>query len=231
MIVIESLTKTFGSTKVLKDINLQFKEGEIVGIIGENGAGKTTFFKCISGLENHEGRVIYDKGILKNTTGFLEATPFFFPKMTGFEYLQLLCNARDIKLDNLRDYNFFDLPLDRYAVNYSTGMKKKLALTGILLQKNNVFILDEPFNGVDIHSNIIIEEMIRKLRESGKIVILSSHIFSTLRDTCDYLLHLKEGVIAKTVQKADFDVVEEEMKGTIFSNEINDKLSTLLETV
>lgn len=227
MISVKSLSKTYGDTNVLKEINLTFKEGEIVGVIGENGAGKTTFFKCISGLESFDGTVEYDKGILKNKIGFLEATPYFFPKMTGLEYLQMLCNARDVKIDNLKEYNLFDLPLERYAVTYSTGMKKKLALTGVLLQKNDVYILDEPFNGVDIHSNMIIEEIIKNLKERGKIVILSSHIFSTLRDTCDYLLHLKEGVIAKNVERKDFDSVEEEMKGEMFTEKINQMLYSL----
>jgi ABC-2 type transport system ATP-binding protein len=221
MITVKSLSKSYGSNHILKGIDLKFNEGEIVGVIGDNGAGKTTLFKCISELESFEGTVEYDKGILKNKIGFLEANPYFFPKMTGLEYLQLLCNARDVKIENLKQYNLFDLPLEKYADNYSTGMKKKLALTGILLQKNEVFILDEPFNGVDIHSNMIIEEIILKLKETGKIVILSSHIFSTLRDTCDYLLHLKGGVIAKNVERDDFSSVEEEMKGEAFGDKVS----------
>ncbi|HLP57165.1 MAG TPA: ATP-binding cassette domain-containing protein [Fluviicola sp.] len=227
MITVKSLSKSYGNNRVLKGIDLTFKEGEIAGVIGDNGAGKTTLFKCISALESFDGSVEYDKGILKNNIGFLEANPYFFPKMTGLEYLQLMCNARDVKLDNLKQYNLFDLPLEKYAVNYSTGMKKKLALTGILLQKNQVFILDEPFNGVDIHSNMIIEEIILKLKEAGKVVILSSHIFSTLRDTCDYLLHLKGGMIAKNVERADFEKVEEEMKGDAIGDKIGQLIMSL----
>lgn len=213
MISIQSLSKSYGSHQVLTDINLIFKKGEINGIAGENGAGKTTLFKCIAGLESFDGTVEYSGGILKNATGYLPTDLFFFSKMTGFEYLKLLSNARGLQGDNLKSTNIFDLPLNEYAENYSTGMKKKLALTGLLIQKNEVFILDEPFNGVDIHSNIIIREIILKLRELGKIVIMSSHIFSTLNDTCDHLHHLKNGIIRSSVNKGDFEQIENEMKG------------------
>jgi ABC-2 type transport system ATP-binding protein len=216
MITVNSLSKSYGSQKVLNDISLTFKEGEVVGVIGENGAGKTTLFKCIAELESCTGTVEYSEGVLKNTIGFLPTSLYFFPRMTGYEYLQLMCNARDIKIDNLKEYNLFDLPLKKYAENYSTGMKKKLAITGLLLQKNDVFILDEPFNGVDIHSNLIIEEILKQLKQRNKIVILSSHIFSTLNSTCDYLYHLKEGSVSKSVKREDFGKVEEEMKGEGF---------------
>jgi ABC-2 type transport system ATP-binding protein len=91
-------------------------------------------------------------------------------------------------------------------------MKKKLALTAILLQKNDLFILDEPFNGVDIQSNIIITQIIDKLKELGKTVIISSHIFSTLADTCDEIYLMKNGEIIRKVNQKDFNNLETEMK-------------------
>ena len=91
-------------------------------------------------------------------------------------------------------------------------MKKKLALTAILLQKNKVFILDEPFNGVDIQSNIIIIELINELKNLNKIVIISSHIFSTLSETCDEIFLLKKGQIIKKVNRKDFEGLQKEMK-------------------
>lgn len=212
MIQIENVTKSYGSTKVLKGIDMEFRKGEIAGVIGENGAGKTTLFKCISALEKFGGTIRFAEGISKNNIGYLPTDPYFLPLITGREYLQLVCNARNIQETDFDANNIFNLPLDRYAESYSTGMKKKLALIGLLLQKNEIFILDEPFNGVDIHSNIIIEEVIKKLKAHGKVVILSSHIFSTLHNTCDYLYHLKDGQIAKSVDRKDFEKVEQEMK-------------------
>ena len=158
--------------------------------------------------------------ILKNKLGFLQTDNFFFPKITGEEYLQLLCNARKVKAPNFEEKNIFELPLNQYAISYSTGMKKKLALTGILLQNNEVFILDEPFNGVDIQSNILITEIIQKLKSLNKIVIISSHIFSTLNDTCDEIILLKNGTIDQHVQKENFEILEAEMKEFMIGDKI-----------
>ncbi|WP_298318219.1 ATP-binding cassette domain-containing protein [uncultured Aquimarina sp.] len=214
MISITSLHKYYGNKHVLNKINLVFNPGEVHGIVGENGAGKTTLFRSISGMESFTGTVTYTEGKLKDTLGFLPTNPYFLSKITGKEYLQLLCNARSIKISDFEEKNVFDLPLHQYAETYSTGMKKKLALTGVLLQKNNVFILDEPFNGVDIYSNTIISQVLTKLKELNKIVILSSHIFSTLYETCDYLHYLKNGSIVKSVDKSQFGIIEKEMQAS-----------------
>ena len=99
-------------------------------------------------------------------------------------------------------------------------MKKKLAITAILLQDNKCFILDEPFNGVDIHSNIILTEIILKLKELNKIVLISSHIFSTLSETCDEIHLLRKGKQIKSVQKEEFKNFENEMKTFTIGNRI-----------
>ncbi|MEZ4918562.1 MAG: ATP-binding cassette domain-containing protein [Saprospiraceae bacterium] len=212
MIELKNLSKSYGNHDVLRDINLQFERGRVYGIVGENGAGKTTLFKCIAGLESCMGTIKSAFNPLKNYLGFLQTDPYFFPKITGWEYLRLFCVARDKTEVNIQEKNIFDLPLDQYAATYSTGMKKKLALTAILLQDNSVFILDEPFNGVDIHSNMLITEIIRELRALDKIVLLSSHIFSTLSDTCDEIHLLKNGAFVKKASKAEFDQLDREMK-------------------
>ena len=146
--------------------------------------------------------------------------PFFFSKITGKEYIRLLCNARGKTNLELESKNIFDLPLNQYASTYSTGMKKKLAITAILLQENEYFILDEPFNGVDIQSNIILTEIILKLKELNKIVLISSHIFSTLSDTCDEIHLLRKGEQIKSVQKSEFKNLEQEMKEITIGNRI-----------
>jgi len=220
MIEIKNLSKSFGKNEVLKNINLTLEKGKVYGIVGENGSGKTTLFRCITGLEMFEGEILSPYKILKNHLGFLPTTPYYFPRITGREYLQLLCNARNIKIDNFDEKNIFDLPLDQYALIYSTGMKKKLALIGILLQQNEVFILDEPFNGVDIQSNIIITEIIQKLKNLGKTIVISSHIFSTLSDTCDEIHLLKNGEFVRKVFKDEFETLEKEMKAFSIGNAI-----------
>jgi ABC-2 type transport system ATP-binding protein len=94
MISIQNLSKSFGTKQVLKNINVQFDKGQVYGIVGENGAGKTTLFRCIAGLEYYEGQIISELKPLKNYLGLLLTEPFFFTKITGKEYIRLLCNAR-----------------------------------------------------------------------------------------------------------------------------------------
>jgi ABC-2 type transport system ATP-binding protein len=224
MITVRELNKSFGSHHVLRNINIDFEEGNVYGIVGENGAGKTTLFRCIAGLEEFEGKIISTYSPLKDYLGLLLTDPFFFSKITGREYLQLLCNARNKKLNEAESQNVFDLPLDQYASTYSTGMKKKLAFTATLLQENKYFILDEPFNGVDIHSNMIITEIIHRLKTAGKTVLISSHIFSTLSENCDMIHLLKEGELVRSVQKNEYASLENEMKQTLIGSKI-DKLN------
>lgn len=218
MIKIKELSKLFGNKEVLKNLSMEFSTGNIYGIVGENGAGKTTLFRCIAGLESYSGEIISDVMPLKNHLGLLLTEPFFFTMMTGREYIRLLCNARGKTNVDIDSKNIFDLPLDQYASTYSTGMKKKLAITAILLQENEYFILDEPFNGVDIQSNIILTEIILKLKELNKIVIISSHIFSTLSDTCDEIHLLRKGEQIKSVNKTGFKDLEQEMKEITIGN-------------
>lgn len=221
MIKIKELSKHYGNNDVLKEINMEFFRGKVYGIVGENGAGKTTLFRCIAGLENYNGEIVSQVTPLKNHLGLLLTDPFFFSKITGEEYIRLLCNARNKKNINIDQKNIFDLPLNKYASSYSTGMKKKLAITAILLQENECFILDEPFNGVDIQSNIVLTEIILKLKALNKTVLVSSHIFSTLSDTCDEIHLLRKGELIKSVQKGDFKNLEQEMKEITIGNRID----------
>jgi ABC-2 type transport system ATP-binding protein len=220
MIKINGLSKSYSNNEVLKNISMEFSKGKAYGIVGENGAGKTTLFRCIAGLESYNGEIISDITPLKNHLGLLLTDPFFFSKITGKEYIRLLCNARGKTSLEFDSKNIFDLPLNQYASTYSTGMKKKLAITAILLQENEYFILDEPFNGVDIQSNIILTEIILKLKELNKIVVISSHIFSTLSDTCDEIHLLRKGEQIKSFQKTEFKNLEQEMKEITIGNRI-----------
>lgn len=221
MIEIKNLSKLYGTKLALDYINLTFHPGTISGIVGENGAGKTTLFRCISQLEKYQGSIISPFDVLKNHIGLLTTHPYYLSHITGKEYLQLICNARKIRMEDIEDKNIFDLPLKEFASNYSTGMKKKLALTAILLQKNDIYILDEPYNGVDIQSNIIISEIIDKLKSLGKTILISSHIFSVLADKCDQIHVLHAGKYKKTVERDAYESLESEMKENILAKNIS----------
>ena len=220
MIKVEHLSKSYGTTRALNDINMAFESGCIYGVAGENGAGKTTLFRCMVGLERYEGKVISGFDKLKDYTGWLPTEPFFFSHITGREYIRLVCNARGKDTGDINARNIFDLPLDRYASTYSTGMKKKLALTAVLLLENSVFILDEPFNGVDMKSNILIGEILLKLKNKGKTIVISSHIFSILNELCDHIFVLKEGELHKSVPRNNFDMLEKMLKAETLEDRI-----------
>ena len=222
MISLESLSKSFGKKTVLKDINLTFESGKTYGIVGSNGAGKTTLFNCIAGLETFKGSIKSKHEHPKNTLGFLPTHPYYFSKITGQEYINFVCQSRDISIENMASKNIFDLPLNHYATTYSTGMQKKLALTAILLQQNNWFILDEPFNGVDIQSNILITEILLHLKSLQKTIIMSSHIFQTLKDTCDEIFFLDKGQIEAHILKGQFEQFEAEMKTKFIGKKITE---------
>lgn len=223
MLEIKSLHKSYGDKEVLQNINLSFQPGIISGVVGKNGAGKTTLFRCIAGLEKYVGSINYSKGKLADLTGFLSTNPYYLAKLTGKEYLQLLCNGRNIPLPDLSTANIFDLPLEQYASTYSTGMKKKLALTGVLLQKNEIFILDEPFSGVDIESNLLLQKVLKKLRSLNKIVIISSHVFPVLEEICDNLNYLENGQIkSMAAGKEDFAKIAKQMSGVGVAKRIED---------
>lgn len=220
MIKIENLSKSFGAKQVLFNINISIEEGKVYGFVGENGAGKSTLFKCMAGLEKYKGQILSDYSLLKNHIGFLPTQPYFLTRITGKEYLQLFCNARKLKNIDFDEYNIFNLPLQEYAMSYSTGMKKKLAFTALLLQKNDIYILDEPFNGIDFEGSIMIMKVVRKMRDRNKTVIISSHIFSTLSETCDEIFIINQGVITEKILKKDFYIFEQRIKKIVQSNDI-----------
>lgn len=221
MIALRSLSKSYGRNHVLKGIDLTIEKGEIHGIVGKNGSGKTTLFNCLVGIQTFEGNIETSfEGPLKNTIGYLPTNPPIISKITGEEYLRLLCSARKVGFNNDID-NIFELPLNRYIETYSTGMTKKLAFHGILLQKNEIFVLDEPFNGLDFQSCLLVIALLKKMKQAGKTVVLSSHIFSVLGDTCDYIHHLKDGLIANTVDESGFKQAEKSLYDELIGDKVD----------
>ena len=220
MIIIENLVVSYDKRQnIINSLNLVLSDNTINGIVGLNGAGKTTLLNSIYGLKSIDRGTIKsnDKKVNKKEISFLETENYFYSNITGREYLSLFKN---LLFDPDKWNQLFLLPLDTIVDDYSTGMKKKLAFMAILLQKNDFFILDEPFNGLDIQSNILIKEIILTLKQRNKTVIMSSHIFATLHDTCDEIHVLKEGSVYKSVMKSDFLELERELKDFTIGNRI-----------
>ena len=99
MIEIQSLSKSYNSKEVLKNINLSLHSGRVYGIVGANGAGKTTLFRCLAGLESYSGVVQCEIQPLKDKMGLLTTDPYMLSKVTGKEYLRLLSQARNVKIE------------------------------------------------------------------------------------------------------------------------------------
>lgn len=222
MINIEALSKSFGNQLVLENINLNIEQGKVYGFVGANGAGKTTMFRCIAGLEDFKGTIKFEGEFTKSNIGFLPTDPPFISKITGWEYLKLVTKARRIERNDFYDQNLFDLPLDKYPENYSTGMKKKLALLGTLIQENELFIFDEPFNGVDLQSNILIKEIIKTLKEKGKTLLIASHIFSTLNELCDEICYLKSNHQIEVFKLENFKDLETKIKSITIDEKLKE---------
>ncbi len=228
MLELKNIKFKYTDKTVLDDLSLEIPRGEISGILGMNGAGKTTLFNCLYGtLLPDSGEIsFHQKALTSRQIGFLETENYFYPYMKGREYLQLLNRGGDAaKVEGWNE--IFDLPLDKLVDEYSTGMRKKIALMGLLLKEYDVFILDEPFNGVDIESNEKIFHILKKIKEKNKIILISSHILSSLTGLCDKINHLEDGKIVKTYSKTEFDILSELLTKRI-KNQVNLTLDKLL---
>ncbi|MCH2043173.1 MAG: ABC transporter ATP-binding protein [Saprospiraceae bacterium] len=228
MLKIEQLEVAYGQQTILNGLDLTFHEGEIHGVLGMNGAGKTTFFKTIYGhLSALSGQCLYKNNVVSSQSiAFLETQNYFYPYMKGKEYLELM-TTRNKAFQVDRWNEVFELPLDRFIDNYSTGMKKKLAFMGILALDRPILILDEPFNGVDVESNEKIAFLLKKLKASGKIIIISSHIIHSLTSICDKISHLDKGKIARTYTPNEFPDLEEQLRAWVQAG-IGDVLNELI---
>ncbi len=211
MITINNLTISYNKQKeVINNLNLSLEEGCIHGIVGLNGAGKTTFLNTLYGLKKPDSGSITlkEKKINKKNVSYLVTENYFYSNITGREYLNLFKN----KNFDIEEWNkLFSLPLDSIVDGYSTGMKKKLALLGVLKQDKSILILDEPFNGLDIETCRIIRMILLRLKEKGKTIIITSHIIETLTNLCDYIHYLETGNIKYSKDKDGFSEFEKDV--------------------
>lgn len=221
MINIKELTVRFDDNTVLNNISIGFQLPGIFGIVGLNGSGKTTFFNALSNIvKPASGEICFEnRNLNQHDSGYLETVNFFYSGITGNEYLKIFKQTNsNFNLSALQV--FTKLPLDELIETYSTGMKKKLALLGILKQDKPVYLFDEPFNGLDMETNKILELIILVLKEKGKTVFVSSHILDPLLIICDAIYFLENGKFTKSYYKPDFNRINDELFGK-FSKQAN----------
>jgi ABC-2 type transport system ATP-binding protein len=211
MLVIEGLGKRYGDFSAVRDLNLRVEEGEMFALLGPNGAGKTTtlrilmgFLKatagkaCIAGLDCFAERVA-----LKHIVGYLPDDPSFYDYLRGREIIEFsgamhglsrqLIQARSLPLVERLELGD---ALNDYAVNYSRGMKKKLALVCALLHEPRLLILDEPSSGLDPLATRGLNELLLECKGRGTTILLSSHLLDQVERLCERMAILAHGSIA-----------------------------------
>lgn len=203
IINIENASKLFGKVTVLKNINFTVAKGSCVGIVGTNGSGKSVLFKLISGLERvTTGKVVVKDYIIGKDLdfppdiGILIDEPGFIEVYSGFENLKFLASIKG-RLDDAALVQVFELvglqDTKIKVKNYSMGMKKKLGIAQAIMEKQDLILLDEPFNALDFQTVIEIKEIIKKLKSEGKTILLTGHNHADLEELCDEIYYLNNG--------------------------------------
>ena len=211
MIKIINLKVNYDKQNVLNGLCLDISDNTIHGFVGLNGSGKTTLLNTIHGqMKKLQGSIKYkDEDIKRNDIAYLETINYFYPRITGKEYLDIF-KTQNPNFDINKWNTLFELPLNKLIEDYSTGMKKKLALMGIICLDREVLILDEPFNGVDLDTVQKIKTLLLKLK-SIKTIIITSHILESLLPICDSISYLNDGKIEFTKNRNNFDEIEKEI--------------------
>lgn len=198
--------KNFDKNKVIDNINITFTEGNIYGLYGRNGSGKSVIMKLICGfLIPTEGQILFD-GIdfnandeYPNSLRAVIERPSFFPNLTGYENLKLLAEIQNKISDkeiieSLKIVNLIN-EKDKKFSKYSLGMKQKLAIAQAIMEDPKIIILDEPFNGIEEKTVSKLIKYLKEEKQKGKIIIFSTHIKEDLDNLADKIYKIENGSI------------------------------------
>jgi ABC-2 type transport system ATP-binding protein len=208
MIEIASLSKKYGEFTAVNALTLRVEPGEIFAFLGPNGAGKTTTIRMLmgflvptSGGASIDGLDCFrDRVEVKRRVGFLPDEPRFYDYMTARETVELMAEMHGMprprareRADALLAQFALSDAAGEYAVNFSTGMKKRLALACALVHEPKVLILDEPTNGLDPRAAHEVDVLIRDLGQQGKTVFLSTHLLDRAEKLCSRVAIIDRG--------------------------------------
>lgn len=207
MLECTNLTKSYKKKCVVNNLSFRVEKGEIFAFLGSNGAGKTTTIKMILGLVDMDsGRVEIEEGI---RIGYSPETPYFPPFLTGYEVLDYYASIqrlprqeREAEITQLLDTVGLENSKTRVK-NYSKGMLQRLALAQALLGNPDLLILDEPTAGLDALGRLEMIQLIGKLKNAGRTILINSHILSDIERICDKGIIIKNGVQMGIWNKAD----------------------------
>lgn len=221
-LILDSITKAFGSKKVLRNITFTFEQGKIYGLLGRNGAGKTTLFNCLSDELQPDGgsATLLDpdeqtRPLTPDDVGYVLSTPVLPDFLTGYEFIKFFMEVnagRDAGRKTPDDW--FELVSidkeDRHRLikGYSQGMKNKLQMLGCFIAQPPVILLDEPLTSLDVVVALEIKKLLGEMRP-GHILLFSTHILQLATDLCDEIVVLHDGrlelIDQATLRSADFE--------------------------
>ena len=199
---LKDVYKTMKGTQVLKGVNLMVEQGDIVGIRGINGSGKTMVLRAIAGLIRVDGSVEIggkkmEPGECPKDIGVLVEMPGFLPEFTGKKNLQLLGLLQEGVTEEDIEEAMNAVGLDpkdrRHYKKYSLGMKERLGIAQAILKKPKLILLDEPTNGIDSDGIQILEELLWRLKEAGSTIVVTSHDRDFLDAVTSQCYEMKEG--------------------------------------
>ncbi|WP_427814645.1 ABC transporter ATP-binding protein (plasmid) [Enterococcus sp. 22-H-5-01] len=206
MIELVGVTKTYGNKKALNNLNLTIEAGKIFGFLGHNGAGKSTTIKSlVSILEPSQGEIFFDgknlkenRLAIKQKIAYVPDSPDIFLQLTANEYWDLISAAYELQASDDRRQELIELfslvgHEDETIESFSHGMRQKTIIIGALLPDPDIWILDEPLQGLDPQAAFDLKKMIRQHAEKGKTVIFSTHVLDSAQQLCDDLAILKQG--------------------------------------
>ena len=195
--------KSFEKEQVLKGVSFTIPEGNIYGVVGNNGSGKTVLMKCICGFMKCdqgrilvEGRQVGKEVDFPDRLGVIIETPGFIPNLSGYKNLKILASLKGrIGKKEIRE------TLKRVGLNpdmkkpvakYSLGMRQRLGIAQAIMEDPGVLILDEPFNGLDRFGVVEIRTLLKELKADGKSILLASHNAKDIEELCDDVLDLMD---------------------------------------
>ena len=211
MIEIKNISKSYiKGEKIIDNLNLEIKNGEILGFLGPNGAGKTTVIKMMTGiLEIDEGDILVDGKSIKNepyeakkNIGLIPDSPDMFLNLKGIEYLNFIGDIYQIenserikKIQELSEkFDMYDA-LNKKIESYSHGMRQKIVIIGVLLHEPKNWILDEPITGLDPKAIYDLKIMMKEYAKKGNVVFFSTHILEVAENLCDRVVIINKGKI------------------------------------
>lgn len=208
IIKVVNLTKTYGNINVLDNVSVNFERGQIHGLVGRNGSGKTMLMKCICGFVMPtkgsiivEGKIIgKDIDIPKNIGAIIE-NPGFLANYSGYNNLKFLASInKKIDKEQIRQ-TLKTVGLDqdskKHVSKYSMGMRQRLGLAQALMEDPDILFLDEPMNGLDKRGVEEMRALFSRLREEGKTIIMANHSAEDIDILCDTVYEMDLGVIHK----------------------------------